>query len=204
MVETHSRETLYHAALTMYRRWGRFLDPEEIQAERFVIQAARGRPPPDPAYHNRALILDYDGTLRQNPSGATYPAHPDQVQLLPGRREVLREYRTRGWLLLGVSNQSAVSRGETDLAITEACFARTNALLGQDIPVLFCPHPRQIRCLCRKPMPGHGVQLIEEHRLDPGRCLFVGDRASDQQFAHNVVFRFAWAEPFFAAGGADS
>lgn len=197
---SYPKETLYRAALRMYRRWGRFLSPGEMRAEGFAIMEAASRDPrPPPPYTNRALILDYDGTLRKNPSGATYPSHPDEVQLLPGRRAVLRRYRDQGWPLLGVSNQSAVSRGETDLAITEACFARTNELLGLEIPVLFCPHPRAGQCLCRKPMPGHGVQLVEEHRLAPGRCLFVGDRKTDAQFAHNLGFEFRWADEFFNA-----
>ncbi len=196
----HPPEDLYRAALAMYRRWGRFLAPDEIVAAGFTVErAVHAGPARDLTHDGRALILDYDGTLRHNPAGGTYPAHPDQVRLLPRRREVLRRYVEDGWLLLGVSNQSAVSRGEIDLATARACFARTNELLGLQIPVLFCPHGKErIRCLCRKPMPGHGVQLAEEHRLDPGRCLFVGDRESDRQFAENVGFGFAWADDFFA------
>ena len=199
-LDTYPKEALYDAALRMYRRWGRFLSPEQMRAEVFaVMEVAPTDPRPDPPHTNRALILDYDGTLRRSRSGASYPNHPDEVQILPGRREVLRRYQDEGWLLLGVSNQSAVSRGETDLAITEACFARTNELLGFQIRVLFCPHPRSVACLCRKPMPGHGVQLIEEHELDPRRCIFVGDRETDAQFAGNVGFQFRWAEEFFGA-----
>lgn len=196
----HDAADLYRAALAMYRQWGRLLAPDEISAAGFTVEGVRHAGPlRDPTFDGRALILDYDGTLRHNPAGGTYPAHPDQVNLLPGRREVLRRHADEGWLLLGVSNQSAVSRGEIDLTTARACFERTNQLLGLEIPVLFCPHTKQrIQCLCRKPMPGHGVQLIEEHRLDPRRCLFVGDRESDRQFADNVGFCFEWADDFFA------
>lgn len=196
-LDSHPKEALYRAALRMYRRWGRFLSPEEIRAEGFAVGQQAPAPRDTPPYENRALILDYDGTLRRNPNGATYPGHPDQVHLLPARREVLHSYKVEGWLLLGVSNQSAVSRGEIDLATARACFERTNELLGLDIPVLFCPHPRQVQCLCRKPMPGHGVQLVEQHRLDVRRCIFVGDRDTDARFAANVGFQFRRADVFF-------
>ena len=59
-----------------------------------------------PEYVNKALILDYDGTLRETGSGEKYPRSPKDVVVLKGRQRKLEEYRDQGYLLLGVSNQS--------------------------------------------------------------------------------------------------
>lgn len=135
-------------------------------------------------YTHRALLLDYDGTLRRTRSGAKYPTDPDDVEVLPGRAAVLQRLRDEGVRLFGVSNQSGVSKGSLTDAMARQCFARTNALLGLDIEVAFCPHnPAPIACWCRKPMPGLAIDFIERHKLDPARTTMVGDMTTDRTFA---------------------
>jgi HAD superfamily hydrolase (TIGR01662 family) len=120
------------------------------------------------------------------------------VELLPGRVERLAALRAEGWLLLGVSNQSGVARGVLTEDQARACFDATNALLGQDVDVRFCPHDSgEIRCWCRKPMPGMGVALIGTHQLDPRECLVVGDQDSDAAFAAHLGMTFHHADDFF-------
>ena len=60
----------------------------------------------------------------------------------------------------------------------------------------FCPHGEgPPACWCRKPLPGLGVLLVERHRLDPARCLYVGDGAADDAFARALGFTIASAGP---------
>lgn len=218
----------YNAVERLVRKHGRLLTPEEIKragradpntyppaplfrhrkifeppttAEGFAavekVPFARG-PQPE-GYGGKALLLDYDGTLRRTKSGEKYPLTPDDVEVLPGRAEVLRRYAADGYLLLGVSNQSGVSKGTLTEAAARACFARTNELLGLDIEVAFCPHsPAPIACWCRKPMPGLGVAFIEKHRLDRAQVIMVGDMATDRTFAERVGVRFVDESAFFA------
>jgi hypothetical protein len=100
---------------------------------------------------NKAIILDADGTLRK--TGGTenpWPEDPSHVEILPGRTERLKEYLAKGYILLGVSNQSWVSKDPAGHAKAEACFKRTNELLGLDIEWRFCTHnPAPITCYCR-------------------------------------------------------
>jgi histidinol phosphatase-like enzyme len=45
-------------------------------------------------------------------------------------------------------------------------------------------------CWCRKPLPGLGVALVVEHRLDAARSLYVGRSRLDRTFAQRLGFSF--------------
>lgn len=184
------------------RTWlDRFEAPEEAEGfaavERIPFVRDWG-----PGFDGRALVLDYDGTLRKTRSGRIYPVDPDDVEALPGRTEVLRRYAQEGWRLLGVSNQSGIATGHVTEDVARACFERTNALLGVDIEYVFCPHApaKPPRCWCRKPMPGWGVHFVLRHRLDPASTVMVGDLESDRGFAEACGFGYVNADEFFAGG----
>lgn len=153
----------------------------------------------DPTYKNKALLLDYDGTLRDTKSGAKFPTRPDDIYILPNRVELLKAKQKEGYLLLGVSNQSGVEKGDLTLEMAKDCFKKTNELLGLDIEVSFCPHKvPPISCYCRKPGAGMGVAFIEKHKLDPSQCVVVGDLKSDETFASRCGMMFKNAEEFFS------
>ena len=52
-------------------------------------------------YVNKALILDFDGTLRDVPpnSEQDYPTKPEEVLILPNRSNKLLEYKKNGYIL---------------------------------------------------------------------------------------------------------
>ncbi len=152
----------------------------------------------DPSYTGRALILDYDGTLRKTGSGDKYPRSPKDVVPLKGRVRKLQQFVDEGYILLGVSNQSGIAKGDMTEQDAHDCFEYTNKLLGHDIEYHFCPHSPVPPCYCRKPQTGFGVLLIEKHKLDPRKCIMVGDMTSDKTFAKRCGFRFAHADDFFA------
>ena len=149
-------------------------------------------------YTEKAILLDYDGTLRVTKSGEKYPCDPDDVEVLPNRKEVLQRWKDMGYLLLGVSNQSGIEKGKLDERAAIACFDRTNELVGHDIEYQYCPHHSfPIRCYCRKPMPGLGVYFVHKHLLNPEECIMVGDATSDKTFAKRCGFKFEKADDFF-------
>lgn len=185
------------AVVFAYRK--QFVAPEAAEGFTEVRRVRFSREPYDATYANRALLLDFDGTLRRTRSGEKYPRSPDDVELLPGRAALLRAWRDAGYRLLGVSNQGDVARGRLTEADARACFDRTVQLLGVDIEVAFCPHaPAPITCWCRKPMPGIGVDFIERYKLDPSQTIMVGDRTTDETFAKRCGVRYEDAEGFFA------
>ena len=155
-------------------------------------------------FEGKALILDYDGTLRVTKSGAKWPTNPDDVEIMENRAEVLRRYQDEGYLLLGATNQSGVSKDNSSLDVCQKCFDRTNELLGLDIEVSFCPHRAGVpQCYCRKPMPGMGVEMVFKHKLDPKKCIMVGDAKTDKTFADRNGFQFQYADKFFASSATD-
>jgi HAD superfamily hydrolase (TIGR01662 family) len=159
----------------------------------------------DPSFTEKGLLLDVDGTLRTTKSGEVYPRTPDDVVLLPGRREVLEGWIARGYKLFFVSNQSGIASETVSRDAVEACFARTVELLGLPVAeVAFCPHSSfPVGCFCRKPLPGLGVWLMNRHRLAREELVMVGDLASDQGFARALGVKYLAAEEMFgAAAGA--
>ena len=148
-------------------------------------------------FKEKALILDYDDTLRTSVGPKKWPEHPDHVKILPRRIEKLQQYVDDGYMLLGVSNQSAISKG-LSLDVVIDCFERTNELLGFDIEYVFCPHNvPPVNCYCRKPHPGSGAYYIWKYKLLPSECIFVGDQTSDKTFASRCGFVYKDAEEFF-------
>lgn len=151
-----------------------------------------------PEYKNKALILDYDGSLRETKSGDKFPKNIDDIRILPKRKEVLDKYVKEGYKLLGASNQSGVAKGDLSYEMAINCFEETNRLLGHNIEIGFCPHKvPPISCYCRKPGCGLGVQWIEKYLLKPSECIMIGDMTTDATFARRCGFKFVDANKFF-------
>jgi histidinol-phosphate phosphatase family protein len=153
----------------------------------------------DPTFTNKALIVDYDGTLRECIGGnEKYPVSKEQVQIKEGRAKVLQAYKDKGYILLGISNQSGVAKGELTEEKAIELFDHTNALLGMDIEYRFCPHQSApISCYCRKPMPGIGVEFILKYKLNRKESIFVGDMTTDKTFAARAGFQYVDHADFF-------
>ena len=180
------------------KRWAAGFEPP-IDAEGFAeiatIPFVR-RPEPGTG---KALLLDVDSTIRCTKSGENYPRSPDDVELLPGRRQVLQEWLDKGYQLFFVSNQSGIASEKLTVEDAEAAFDRTIALLGLPITeVVYCPHPSfPAGCFCRKPMPGMGVYLCRKHGLARDKLIVVGDMESDRKFAETLGASYEDAASFF-------
>ena len=147
---------------------------------------------------NKALILDYDDTLRHSVGDYHWPEKIEDIVVLPRRKEALTEWKKKGYILLGASNQSAIAKG--NFTIEEACsmFDHTNKLLGHAIDVLFdATKVPPLSSYSRKPCPGMGVHHIFKNKLDPKQCIMVGDATSDKTFASRCGFQYKASKEFF-------
>src|SRR5262249_4690478 len=154
----------------------------------------------DPGFSRKGLLLDVDGTVRRTKSGELFPRHPEDVEILPGRRKILRRWVDDGYDLFFVSNQSGIASGTVTQEAVDAAFARTVELLGLPVAeVAYCPHSAfPAGCFCRKPLPGLGIWLIQRHRLAREHVVMVGDMDSDRDFARSLAARYVDAAEFFA------
>jgi aryl-alcohol dehydrogenase-like predicted oxidoreductase/predicted kinase len=93
--------------------------------------------------------------------------------------------------LVVFSWQPSIGDGIRSRADVEAAFTTAAARAGLSIEFDCCPHGAgPPRCWCRKPLPGLGVAAIHRHRLDPARCLYIGDGPMDPGFARKLGFTF--------------
>jgi HAD superfamily hydrolase (TIGR01662 family) len=180
-------------------RWAACFEPPALDEGFSVVEEIPFVRRPGRVGTIKGLLLDVDGTLRTTRSGEIYPRTPDDVQLLPGRKEALQLWIDRGYRLFFVSNQSGVASGNVSKEAVDACFKRTVELLGLPVAeIAFCPHPAfPAGCFCRKPLPGLGIYLKQRHELSSEHLVMVGDMDSDAQFAAALGAKYYSAEEFF-------
>jgi len=136
---------------------------------------------------NAAVFFDRDGTLIEDPG---YLSHPDQVKLLDGAAETLKEVSLLGYKTVVVSNQSAVARGIVSEEMLERIHQRLRELLalkGASLDgIYYCPyHPDGVipnyrrDSDWRKPEPGMLLAAAEEMDLDLKQSWMIGDSGRD-------------------------
>jgi D-glycero-D-manno-heptose 1,7-bisphosphate phosphatase len=158
-----------------------------------------------------ALVLDLDGTVRYNKNGDDFISSPDDIALFPDVEAKIWEYRDKGYLILGISNQGGVAFGYKTWQNADAELEATLSLFKAN-PfhlVEMCYHheggtkfPYNKRSLFRKPNIGMLAAMEAEafgegYLIDWDNSLFVGDRDEDRQCAANAGIPFQWAKDFF-------
>jgi D-glycero-D-manno-heptose 1,7-bisphosphate phosphatase len=136
---------------------------------------------------NAAIFLDRDGTLIHDPC---YLNHPDQVQVIDGVAEALKEFQLLGYKRVVASNQSGVARGVVSIEMLERIHDRLRELLavkGASVDAIYyCPHhpdgtiPEYRKDSdWRKPKPGMLLAAAQEMDLDLSRSWMIGDNERD-------------------------
>jgi D-glycero-D-manno-heptose 1,7-bisphosphate phosphatase len=128
-----------------------------------------------------AVFLDRDGVLvvpefREGRSFA--PRRLDGFRLYDDIGYSLTHLKTRGFLLVAVTNQPDVGKG----LIEPAILAEMHQILMRELPIDLiktCPHTPEDRCACRKPKPGLILEAAQELNIRLDASFMVGDRASD-------------------------
>jgi histidinol-phosphate phosphatase family protein len=147
----------------------------------------------------RAVFLDRDGVLIRKAPESQYITAWDQVEFLPGVGEALRKLKQNGFLLVIVTNQSAVSRNELPVDVLESIHKRMLHHLERESvtidAVYYCPHDRNGNCQCRKPRPQMLLQAADEHAIDLQQSWMVGDAASDVEAGRTAGCRTVWLRP---------
>lgn len=138
--------------------------------------------PPKPA-----VFLDRDGTINQE---VGYIRDLDNLALIPGAAEAIRQLNQMGIPVVVVTNQSGVARGYYPESWMEQLHGRLKTLLAAEGAqldgVYYCPHlpdgevpEYSFDCDCRKPEPGMLEQAAKDLNLDLSNSFMIGDKATD-------------------------
>lgn len=129
---------------------------------------------------NRTIFLDRDDTIVPDKH---YLDNVEGIELYEGAGEALRRMHDIGYLLVLVTNQSAIGRGYFPESIVHGQHARLADLLAPYgvcfETIRFCPHTPDDRCGCRKPEPGMLIDAGREIGTDFGRSWMIGNSEAD-------------------------
>jgi len=128
----------------------------------------------------RAVFLDRDGTINEE---VIYLNSAEQFRLLPGAGEAIRLLNQKGWLVIVITNQSALARGyftAEDLALVHQKMKAALDGEGAQINAIYvCPHQPEDGCLCRKPGTALFEQAAREFDIDLSKSYAIGDKMTD-------------------------
>ena len=146
----------------------------------------------DLEWNGAIAFLDRDGVL--NFGSPNYINSPEELEIIPGAKQAIKDLRKLGFRIAITTNQSAIMRGLWGEETIHAIHKKLQEELGTLDVLMTCPHRNRDMCNCRKPRPGmlnQASQIIRGkshdtvdwwgekpqpiHPLD----LMVGDRNSD-------------------------
>ena len=136
----------------------------------------------------RAVFLDRDGVLSEAVvrNGKPYPpALPADLRIFPEAAEALSRLKEQDFLLLVVTNQPDVARGNQTRENVEMMNRSLRAELPLD-DIFTCFHDDGDACNCRKPRPGLVIEAARRYGIDLGRSYFAGDRWRDVDAGANA------------------
>lgn len=146
----------------------------------------------------RAVFLDRDGTINVYKGFLT---SIDDFELIAGVSEAIKKLNESRYLVIVVTNQPVIARGECSYEELDSIHAKMETLLGMDgayIDGLFyCPHhpdkgfdgevpELKIECNCRKPKPGLFFMAAEKYNIDISKSYMIGDDMRDMQAGQNA------------------
>lgn len=154
-------------------------------------------------HKQKAVFLDRDGTINKY---VGFLRDPDLFELLPGAARAIRKLNTSGYLVIVVTNQPVIARGEVTYGELQEIHNKMETLLGWEGAYLdniyFCPHhphkgyvgeitELKRECECRKPKPGMLLEAAENFNIDLSKSWMVGDGENDIWAGKNAGCRTA-------------
>ena len=129
-----------------------------------------------------ALFFDRDGVIIKD---AHYISNPNDVELLPGIKKLLRTSSKLGWLNIVITNQSGIARGLFEWNDYERVTSKILYLLGKPktITAIYANGNKPSKDLpndsWRKPNPNMILEAKLKFNINLKDSIIVGDRYSD-------------------------
>jgi D,D-heptose 1,7-bisphosphate phosphatase len=139
----------------------------------------------------RALFLDRDGTINKYKGFLT---DIDEFELNDGIDEIIKQANKKGWLVIVVTNQPVIARGDVTWDELNKIHNKMETLLGEQgvyiDDIFICPHhpdkgfpgertEYKIDCECRKPKPGMLIAAAIKYNINLTDSIIIGDSDSD-------------------------
>ncbi|HEX2937575.1 MAG TPA: HAD-IIIA family hydrolase [Ruminiclostridium sp.] len=155
-------------------------------------------------HKQKAIFLDRDGTINKYIGFLT---DIEDFALLPGAAQAIKLINQSGCLVIVVTNQPVIARGEVSLEGLQEIHNKMETLLGRDGAYLdaiyYCPHhpdkgfegeraEYKIECGCRKPKPGLLLKAAEDYNIDLSQSWMVGDGDNDVMAGKSAGCRVAY------------
>lgn len=152
----------------------------------------------------RAIFLDRDGTINRY---VGFLKDLEEFSLLPQTANAIKKINRSGFLVIIVTNQPVIARGEVSVTQLNEIHNKMETLLGMEgayvDAIYFCPHhpdrgfdgeklEYKIECECRKPKAGMLYMAAERFNIDLSQSWMVGDGLIDIEAGINAGCRTAF------------
>ncbi len=141
---------------------------------------------------NKAVFLDRDGIINHDPGD--YTRHVSEFVILPTVLTALKKLHDAGYLLIVITNQGGIAKGEYTAADVDEIHAYFTASCRKaDITITaiyYSPHHEQFgKSLSRKPGSLMIERALARYRIDANQSVMVGDKDRDLQAAAGAGVR---------------
>ncbi len=131
---------------------------------------------------NKAVFLDRDGVINNGDLYYTY--RQEDFFFNPDVFESLKSLQQAGYLLIVITNQGGISKGEYTIEQVEELHRymldELNKQGIQITEVYFCPHHDTLeKCICRKPDSGMIEKALARFNINPKASYLIGDSERD-------------------------
>lgn len=139
----------------------------------------------------QALFIDRDGTINKY---VGFLRNIDDFELIPSTVDIIKKANSDGELVIVITNQPVIARGEVTWEQLEEIHNKMETLLGEQgayvDDIFICPHhpdkgfegerpEYKFECDCRKPKPGLILQAAEKYNIDLSQSTMIGDSEND-------------------------
>ena len=136
----------------------------------------------------KTVFVDRDGVINQERSD--YVKSISELEIYPNVAENIKLLKDAGFLVIVITNQSAVNRG----IITHEMINQIHNSIQDHLKkygtfldgFYYCPHTPDENCNCRKPKPGLLQKAILELNIDLNSSWMIGDSDSDIEAANSI------------------
>ena len=143
----------------------------------------------------KAIFLDRDGVINIDKGPLQYS---NPTNFLPCVKDALKILRKLDYLIVMITNQSAIAKGFITIDSLEKSFNKLETSLSKINfyfdGIYYCPHypvsgyknenkKYKVFCLCRKPQPGMIFKAAKDLNINLKKSYFIGDTLRDYEAA---------------------